>query len=55
MLYECICCGLRFTRPRRFREARGECFGFPAYETLSGCPRCGGAFTEADTERRPEK
>lgn len=29
-----------------WQEDRGECFGFPAYETVSGCPYCNGAYTE---------
>ncbi len=55
--YECLCCGLRFSRPKRFDEARSACFGFPAAERLAGCPHCGGAYMEytvRDQERRPE-
>ncbi|MBR2784213.1 MAG: hypothetical protein IKD93_08535 [Firmicutes bacterium] len=45
-MLECQSCGLRFDRPARRREERGCCFGLPARETVSGCPRCGGGFIE---------
>ena len=30
-----------------WRESRGEFWGSPAYETMSGCPRCQGDYEEA--------
>lgn len=49
MKYKCCECGEVFDEDevQTWDEYRGECFGFPAYETLAGCPQCGEAFEEA--------
>ena len=31
----------------RWRECIGECWGRPAYEQVTGCPRCHGDYVEA--------
>lgn len=30
----------------RWKEDRGEHFGFPCAETMSGCPKCKGGYTK---------
>ena len=46
MMYRCRKCGSVFEETEieveSWREYRGECFGYPAYETVSEdhCPRC---------------
>lgn len=42
----CLECGNIFDEPEYWEEYRGECFGTPAYETMHGCPDCGGAYVE---------
>lgn len=44
--YICACCGAIFREPEQYFESRGEHFGFPSWERMSGCPRCGGDFDE---------
>lgn len=48
-MYICVECGHLFEdgEERTSREYRGECHGFPAYETISSCPMCGGDFENA--------
>ena len=46
-MYICLACNSIFEHPKRQREYRGECFGFPAYEECSCCPYCGGNYTTA--------
>ena len=29
-----------------WKESRGECWGMPCFESVCGCPECGGDFTE---------
>lgn len=41
-MLKCNDCGARFEYPKAVKEYRGECFGFPAYETVGYCPECGG-------------
>ncbi|MDO4733213.1 MAG: hypothetical protein Q4B50_06850 [Bacillota bacterium] len=43
-MLQCSCCGARWEEALPFRESRGECFGFPAYEEQLGCPCCGGSL-----------
>jgi len=43
-MYICIDCGFEFDEPAEWEESRGECFGFPAYERMSGCPCCKGDY-----------
>lgn len=47
MAFICLECGRVFEEPIEWKEDRGECFGFPAYENLSGCPYCHEAYVEA--------
>lgn len=44
--YICACCGAIFREPEQYFESRGEHFGFPSWERMSGCPLCGGDFDE---------
>ena len=46
-LFVCIECGEIFSEPARWKEDRGECFGFPSCEEFIGCPSCFGPLTEA--------
>lgn len=45
--FVCLECGNIFSEPTRWKEDRGECFGFPSYEEISGCPNCSGGYTKA--------
>ena len=45
LLYECQCCGARFSDPAYHREAR-EFWGRGTWEDVSGCPRCGGSYIQ---------
>lgn len=44
--FMCYDCRLKFKKPDVWEEWRGECFGFPSWETMSGCPRCHGEYGE---------
>lgn len=46
-MFKCYDCEATFSEPRNYTEKMGECFGFPAYESFSCCPECGGSFDEA--------
>lgn len=39
-LYRCNDCGHEFEIPDTWEEYRGEFWGMPAYERVSGCPMC---------------
>jgi DNA-directed RNA polymerase subunit RPC12/RpoP len=45
----CLECGKTFEDDEIecWQESRGEFWGEPAYENMSGCPHCGGAYEEA--------
>ena len=43
-MYRCSECGCIFNEPVEWNEDRGEHFGRPCYQTMSGCPRCGGNY-----------
>lgn len=45
-MFVCYDCEETFLEPSKYIEDRGECFGFPSYETFCVCPYCGGGFTE---------
>lgn len=51
-MYICDCCGRHFTQPTLYDEYQGECFGFPTYEEMLGCPYCGGSYEEDDMSER---
>ena len=58
-LYKCTECGHEFELPDTWQEYRGEFWGMPAYETISGCPMCHSTDFEAvkddqDDEERDE-
>lgn len=36
-MYKCQTCGRIFAELIEWEEFRGECFGFPSYEKMSGC------------------
>ena len=44
----CLECGHVFDEDDAavWKEDRGEYWGAPCFETISGCPRCKGAYTE---------
>ena len=46
-MYRCIDCGAIFEDPVTWKESRGEYWGFPCSETMSGCPECEGDYEEA--------
>lgn len=52
MIYRCDKCGNTFEEDEividKWREYRGECFGVPAYETVSSehCPYCRSEYFE---------
>lgn len=43
-MYICKDCGTIFEYPREYRDTHG--LDNPPYEEYSGCPECGGAYTE---------
>ena len=47
-MLRCLECGHIFEEGERheWKETRGEYWGQPAYETVVGCPICGGAYEE---------
>lgn len=47
---KCLECGKVFEDDEiaHWQESRGEFWGFPAYETMSGCPDCQGDYEEAE-------
>ena len=50
-MFKCADCGLVFDESdiATWKEDRGEFWGMPAYETMSGCPRChSGAIDEIE-------
>lgn len=47
MMYKCDDCGCVFDEPQTWKEDRGECHGSSSYETVAGCPECGGTFEKA--------
>ena len=49
-MYSCDCCGRSFSEPAIYWEDRGECFGFPSYEKILGCPYCGGDYEEIEDD-----
>ena len=46
-MFICTECGKIFSNPARWKEDRGEYFGFPTCEEFVGCPYCHGVHTEA--------
>lgn len=49
-MFICDCCGRVFEEPVEIEDSRGECFGFPSYELMLGCPYCGGSYQELEEE-----
>ena len=45
-MYKCNDCGFMFDEKAEWEEDRGECFGFPAKERMTGCPNCYGSDYE---------
>ena len=45
MNYVCLDCGYVFDKPIVWVEKHG--LDTPPYEQFNGCPKCGGAYTEA--------
>jgi formylmethanofuran dehydrogenase subunit E len=46
-MYVCKSCGNLFSEVKRWKEDRGECFGFPAYEEFVGSPCCQSGYAKA--------
>lgn len=48
MVYKCCECGHMFEDGEQavWEEARGEFWGFPAKETMTGCPLCKGSYEQ---------
>lgn len=46
-MYVCLSCGNLFHELSHWEESRGECFGFPAYESYCGSPCCHSSYIEA--------
>ena len=48
-MQKCLECGKVFEDDEiaHWQESRGEFWGSPAYETMSGCPHCQGDYEEA--------
>lgn len=48
MAYKCYDCGHIFESGEEsfWSESRGEFWGFPCYENVSGCPKCKGEYGE---------
>lgn len=44
-MFICLDCGSTFTHPQHFIERHG--FDYGPFEERDGCPKCGGACTEA--------
>ena len=44
-MFVCLDCQHLFSEPKRYVETHGLDCG--QYETIYGCPKCGGAYTEA--------
>ena len=45
--YKCVKCGTVFEHPETWEEDRGEFWGIPCSETVSGCPNCRGDYEKA--------
>ena len=45
IMFICYECGHTFYEPKHWEEKHG--LDYPPYENVSGCPYCGGSFTEA--------
>lgn len=54
-MYHCDKCGWHGENDEleHYREYRGECHGYPAWETMSCCPDCG-YDVESDVESDEE-
>lgn len=46
-MLKCTDCGNTFEEPITWQESRGEYWGVPCSETVSGCPCCKGDYEEA--------
>ena len=44
-MFICLDCGCIFEEPTKYIDTHG--LDYPPYEEYSGCPSCGGAYTEA--------
>ena len=50
--YHCLKCDAEFDEPAEWEEYRGECFGYPAYEPVDGCPYCHGEYVTEEEYKR---
>ena len=50
--YRCVECGKEFDEPEHWKEDRGPCFGYPAYEDMWGCPYCRGEYMTVEEYNR---
>lgn len=56
-MLRCLDCGRIFDEDEiaYWEEYRGEFWGSPAYETVSGCPSCYGDYEEFDEDEEDEE
>ena len=45
-MFKCVDCGHVFEVPKTWKEVHDEFMIFPAYEDMSGCPKCEGYYEE---------
>ena len=51
-MYKCYECDAVFEEPKTWEEDRGEFWGTPCTEKVSGCPKCRQAYGEVDECKR---
>ena len=51
-MWRCLWCGKEFDEPKHWKEDRGPCFGYPAYEDMWGCPYCYGDYMSEEDYKR---
>lgn len=49
-MYKCVECGHIFEKgeEKHWTESRGEYWGQPVHEEMTGCPRCGGDYEKTE-------
>ena len=53
-MYVCDSCGCIFTQPQQHREYR-EYWGGGCWESVSGCPCCGGGYMEVNEDEQEQE
>ena len=54
-MYKCVDCETVFEEPATWEEDRGEFWGVPCTEKVSGCPKCKGDYDEVFQCQRCEE